>query len=210
MSPQHSPRYDAAFKRRAVEEVLVHHQSVGHVARQLCCSPQSVANWVKQYQNHVDPNHSPNRSPNHSPNRSSNHSTQPSPSSFSKSHSSSSHPVGQGSSSHSVGQGGSSFQHERRSLCHSGQALSHFSAKSSSLPSVESPSSFLPAEVVDSEMSPLISQDPSLLPHRETMIGIVARNGLTLRFPVVVLPALSETALDVLADLVRRLESSSC
>jgi hypothetical protein len=40
---QQSPRYDAVFQRRAVEEALLYHQSVAQVARQLCCSPQSSA-----------------------------------------------------------------------------------------------------------------------------------------------------------------------
>ena len=53
-----SPRYDAALKRHAVEQVLVHLRPVAQVARQLQCSPQSVANWVKQYQNSVPPQHS--------------------------------------------------------------------------------------------------------------------------------------------------------
>jgi len=44
-----SPRYDAAFKRRAVEQVLLHHQPVAQVARQLDCSPQSVKNWIDRH-----------------------------------------------------------------------------------------------------------------------------------------------------------------
>lgn len=52
------PRYDAALKRHAAEQVLVHLRPVAQVARQLQCSPQSVANWVKQHQNSVPPQHS--------------------------------------------------------------------------------------------------------------------------------------------------------
>jgi len=44
-----SPRYDAAFKRRAVEQVLFHHRSIAQVARQLDCSPQSVKNWIDRH-----------------------------------------------------------------------------------------------------------------------------------------------------------------
>jgi transposase-like protein len=50
-SKNRSPRYDTAIKLHAVEQVLLHHQAVAQVARQLQCSLQSVANWVKRYQN---------------------------------------------------------------------------------------------------------------------------------------------------------------
>jgi len=63
MSKQISPRYDAAFKRRAAEQVFHHHQPVAAVARQLHCSPQSVANWVMQYQNDARSNRSPKSIP---------------------------------------------------------------------------------------------------------------------------------------------------
>ena len=49
MPKKHLLRYDAAFKRRAVEQVLFHHRSIAHVARQLHCSPQSVKNWIDRH-----------------------------------------------------------------------------------------------------------------------------------------------------------------
>ena len=49
MPKNHSPRYDATFKRRAVEQVLFHHRSIAQVARQLHCSPQSVKNWIDRH-----------------------------------------------------------------------------------------------------------------------------------------------------------------
>ena len=57
MSKNHSLRYDAAFKRRAVEQVLLHHQPIAQVARQLDCSPQSVKNWMDRHHesNSVNP-----------------------------------------------------------------------------------------------------------------------------------------------------------
>jgi transposase-like protein len=42
-------RYDAATQRRAAEQVLLHHRSVGLVARQFHCSPQSVKNWIERH-----------------------------------------------------------------------------------------------------------------------------------------------------------------
>jgi hypothetical protein len=44
------PRYDAAFKRRAVEQVFLRQRPVAEVARQMGCSPQAVRNWVDQHQ----------------------------------------------------------------------------------------------------------------------------------------------------------------
>ena len=57
LSQNHSLRYDAAFKRRAVEQVLFHHCSIAQVARQLDCSPQSVKNWIDRHHesNSVNP-----------------------------------------------------------------------------------------------------------------------------------------------------------
>ena len=52
-SKNRSPRYDTAIKLHAVEQVLLYHQTVAQVAGQLQCSPQSVANWVKQHQNDI-------------------------------------------------------------------------------------------------------------------------------------------------------------
>ena len=160
-SQNRSPRYDAAIKLHAVEQVLLHHQAVAQVARQLQCSPQSVANWVKQYQEDVRSNHSQ------------------------KSKSTLSHPIGQTSS------------------CQHKEPLSQCSR------SVKPPSrctTFLPVEV--GEIPPLISHDESLIPCSESLmprgesrIEIVTPNGLTLRFP-------GETALDVLAGLVRQLETA--
>ena len=63
LSTSRSPRYDAAFKRRAAEQVLLHYQPVATVARQFHCSPQSVANWVKQYQTVLHPNRSQQSKP---------------------------------------------------------------------------------------------------------------------------------------------------
>ena len=57
-SKNRSPRYATAIKLHTVEQVLLHHQPVAQVARQLQCSPQSVANWVKQYQEDVRSNRS--------------------------------------------------------------------------------------------------------------------------------------------------------
>ena len=162
MSKQVSPRYDAAFKRRAVEQVLVHHQPVAQVARQFHCSPQSVANWVKQYQNDVRSNRS---------------------------------------------------QTSKSPLSQlAGQSSSRHSAKPSSRPSIEKPQSrhttFLPVEV--GEISPLVSHGESLISRSELLmpcdasrIEIVTPSGLVLRFP-------GTTSLDVLACLVRQLESASC
>jgi len=62
-SKNRSPRYDAAFKRRAAEQVFIHDQPVAAVARQFHCSPQSVANWVKQYQTVLHPNRSQQSKP---------------------------------------------------------------------------------------------------------------------------------------------------
>lgn len=50
MPKKRPPHYDAAFKRRAVEQVLHHHRPIAQVARELRCSPQSVRNWVEQSQ----------------------------------------------------------------------------------------------------------------------------------------------------------------
>ena len=172
MSQQVSPRYDAAFKRRAVDQVHHHHQPVAQVARQLQCSPQSVANWVKQYQNDVRSN----RPPNHSSNRSSESSRSHSP----KSKSTLSHLTGQASS------------------CQHKKPLSQCSRSVKASPRC---TTFLPIEV--GEMSSLVSHDELLMPRDESRIEIVTPSGLVLRFP-------GETALDVLAYLVRQLESASC
>jgi len=153
MSQQISPRYDAAFKHRAVEQVLLHHQPVAQVARRFRCSPQSVANWVKQYQNDVRSNRSQ------------------------KSKSTLSHPTGQTSS------------------CQPKQSLSQSSHSAKALSRC---TTFLPVEV--GEM-PLISSGESLM-RDASKIEIVTPSGLVLRLP-------GETALDVLAGLVRQLESVS-
>ncbi len=55
MPKKRPPRYDAAFKRRAVEQVLLHHRPVAQVARQLECSPQSVNNWIEQHRSDISP-----------------------------------------------------------------------------------------------------------------------------------------------------------
>jgi len=47
--PKKPPRYDLAVQRNAVEQVLIHHRPVAHVARQLRCSPQSVKNWIDKH-----------------------------------------------------------------------------------------------------------------------------------------------------------------
>ena len=93
-----SPRYDASFKRHAVEQVLVHLRPVAQVARQLQCSPQSVANWVKQHQNSVPPTHSP------------------------KSHPSLCHPAGQASSCQHTKPLSHCSQSANASLCHSSES----------------------------------------------------------------------------------------
>lgn len=48
MPKKRPPHYDADFKRRAAEQVLLHHRPVAQVARELRCSPQSVRNWIEQ------------------------------------------------------------------------------------------------------------------------------------------------------------------
>lgn len=44
------PRYDATFKRRAIEQVLLRQRPIAEVARQMGCSLQAVRNWVDQHQ----------------------------------------------------------------------------------------------------------------------------------------------------------------
>jgi hypothetical protein len=102
---------------------------------------------------------------------------------------------------------------------HSSKPLSHcsHSEQVSSRHSIEKPpphhTAFLPVEV--GEMPPLIScgeslvsyseslmpRDESLMPRDASRIEIVTQSGLVLRFP-------GETTLDVLAGLVRQLESA--
>ena len=53
--PKAPPRYTADVQRHAAEEVLLHHRPIAQIARQLCCSPQSVKNWVDKYQSHPTP-----------------------------------------------------------------------------------------------------------------------------------------------------------
>ena len=53
MSKKRPPRYDAAFKRRAAEQVLLQKQPVVQVARRLHCSPQSVKNWIDQFRESI-------------------------------------------------------------------------------------------------------------------------------------------------------------
>ena len=177
MSKQVSPRYDAAFKRRVVEQVLLHHQPVAQVARQLGCSPQSVANWVKQYQNDVRSNRSLTPSPKSSPSHPPNHSSSRSPKHSPKSKSTLPHPTGQPSS------------------CQHKKPQSHCS-RSAKPPSHRT--TFLPIEVGE---IPLVSRSESLMPCDASRIEIVTPSGLVLRLP-------GETALDVLACLVRQLESA--
>lgn len=50
MPKKQLPRYNATFKRRAVEQVLLRQRPVAEVARQMGCSPQAVRNWVDQHQ----------------------------------------------------------------------------------------------------------------------------------------------------------------
>jgi transposase-like protein len=47
--PKTPPRYPIDVQRHAAEEVLYHHRPVAQVAKQLCCSPQSVKNWIEKY-----------------------------------------------------------------------------------------------------------------------------------------------------------------
>ena len=189
MSKQISPRYDAAFKRRAVEQVLLHHQPVAQVARQLRCSPQSVANGVKRYQNDVRSKRSLTPSPKSSPSHPPHHSSSRSPKHSPKSKSTLPHPTGQTSS----------CQH-KKPLPHCSR-----SAKASSRHSGEKPPSrcttFLPVEV--GEVSSLVSCGESLIPCDASRIEIVTPSGLVLRLP-------GETALEVLAGLVRQLEPVPC
>jgi len=50
MPKKRSPRYDAAFKRRAAEQVLIRNRPIAQVARQMGCSVQAVRNWIDQHQ----------------------------------------------------------------------------------------------------------------------------------------------------------------
>jgi transposase-like protein len=47
------PRYDAAFQRRAAEQVLVDGLSAFRVARRLHCSPESVKRWCQQHRDSI-------------------------------------------------------------------------------------------------------------------------------------------------------------
>jgi len=49
MSKKRPLRYDESFKRRAAEQVLLHHRPIAQVARQMGCSAQAVRNWVDQH-----------------------------------------------------------------------------------------------------------------------------------------------------------------
>ncbi len=49
------PPYDVAFKRRAVEQVLLHRRTVNAVAKELHCSRQSVKDWIEQFGHAVHP-----------------------------------------------------------------------------------------------------------------------------------------------------------
>ena len=185
MSKQISPRYDAAFQRRAADQVL-HHQPVAAVARQFHCSPQSVANWVKQYQNAVRSNHSLPPSPKFSPIHPPHHSSSRSPKHSPKSKSTLPHPTVPGYS------------------CQPKKPLPYCSR------SAKPPSrctTFLPVEVgeVSSFVScseSLASCNESLMPRDASRLEIVTQSGWVLRLP-------GETALDVLAGLVHQLESAS-
>jgi transposase-like protein len=48
--PTQSPRYTADVQRQAAEQVLLHRRPISQIAKQLCCSPQSVKNWIEKYQ----------------------------------------------------------------------------------------------------------------------------------------------------------------
>ena len=43
------PAYPADVQRRAVEQVLLHHQSLAQVAKQFRCSKQSVQRWIDKH-----------------------------------------------------------------------------------------------------------------------------------------------------------------
>jgi hypothetical protein len=43
------PRYAADVQRRAVEQVLVQHQSIAQVAKKLRCSKQTIRRWLDKY-----------------------------------------------------------------------------------------------------------------------------------------------------------------
>lgn len=55
MPKKRPPHYDAAFKRRAVEQVLHYHRPIAQVAREFHCSPQSINNWIEQHCTSPDP-----------------------------------------------------------------------------------------------------------------------------------------------------------
>ncbi|MCL2623220.1 MAG: hypothetical protein FWD31_06075 [Planctomycetaceae bacterium] len=102
------------------------------------------------------------------------------------------------------------WSHLFKTFSKSNSPVFHF-VKPSSQPSIAKPPSlrttFLPVEVGEipslvSQGESLISCGESLMPHGELRIEIVTPSGLVLRLP-------GETALDVLAWLVRQLESVS-
>jgi len=57
--PKTPSRYTADIQRHAAEQVLHHHRPVAQIARQLCCSPQSIKNWIEKYQKFTSARSSP-------------------------------------------------------------------------------------------------------------------------------------------------------
>jgi len=145
-SQNRSPRYDAAIKLHTVEQVLLHHQSV---AQQLQCSPQSVANWVKQHQNDIS--HATNQ-----------------PSFCQQEKPSPRDPVA--SSSRPLKSPSDSVASSSRQLVKSPRhSVEPLSFRTQSFPTQPLSTRFLPVEV--GEIPPLISHDESLLPCRIDMIS---------------------------------------
>ena len=55
MPKKQSPRYDVAVQRRAVEQVVKHQRPISEVARQFCCSAQSIQRWLKRHRKSFTP-----------------------------------------------------------------------------------------------------------------------------------------------------------